>query len=223
MEKLNINTNGNKKLRNGEDVRFIIWNLPAVKTCPFRTVACEKSCYARKAERVYPQVLPAREKNLEASKSPDFVENMIYTIEKELSRRVYTGKTVVFRIHESGDFYGVEYSKKWVAIAKHFEDDTRIIFLAYTKSLPYIIAAGYGLPTFPKNLIIRSSIWADTSREMIIKTCVLNIPIYTALTAEDMERERADGRVFVECRCDDCGTCGKCWKKDDQEIICKIH
>ena len=92
MERLNINTNGNKKLRNTENVRFLIWNLPAVKTCPFRTPHCEKACYARKAERVYPQVAPSRERNFEASQRADFIENMIYTIETELTRKKYAGK-----------------------------------------------------------------------------------------------------------------------------------
>ena len=81
MKMLNVNINGNKKLINTDTVRFMIWNIPAVVTCPFATEHCKHFCYARKAERVYPQVLPAREKNLEESKSEDFVANMIYTIE----------------------------------------------------------------------------------------------------------------------------------------------
>ena len=158
MKKLNVNTNGNKKLQNTENVRFMIWNLPAVKTCPFRTPMCEKSCYARKAERMYPQVLPSREKNFNDSLENDFSENMIYTIETLLASRAYKGKTVYFRIHESGDFYSLEYVKKWIEVAKHFENDAKIIFEAYTKSLSFIIAAGYGTPAWPNNFIIRASV-----------------------------------------------------------------
>ena len=86
MKKLNVNINGNKKLVNTSSVRFMIWNLPAVVTCPFATEHCKHFCYARKAERVYPQVLPAREKNLKDSMEEDFVANMIYTIESRHSK-----------------------------------------------------------------------------------------------------------------------------------------
>ena len=37
MKKLNVNINGNKKLINTATVRFMIWNIPAVVTCPFAT------------------------------------------------------------------------------------------------------------------------------------------------------------------------------------------
>ena len=219
MEKLNINVNGNKKLRNTDKVRFMIWNLPAVKTCPFRTEMCEKSCYARKAERVYPSVLPSRERNYNDSLQADFVDRMIYTIEKELATKKYKGKLTVFRIHESGDFYNLEYTEKWVRIAEYFENNPNIVFLAYTKSIIYFLTAGLHIPN---NLIVRASIWKDTD----IKLTELSnkyFPIYTALTAEDMETERKNGHKFTVCECSDCANCCYCWNKSEKDIICKIH
>lgn len=223
MEKLNINVNGNKKLCNTENVRFIIWNLPAVKTCPFRTAMCEKACYARKAERVYPQVLPSRERNYNDSLGADFVDRMVYTIESELKSRKYTGKKVVFRIHESGDFYNQEYTEKWLAIARHFSDRDNLVFLAYTKSLVYLIRAGYGSEGFPHNLVIRSSLWADTSNVNRERTLKYGFPIYTALKRSQMDELKQGGNVFTECRCDDCATCGECWNAENRNIICEIH
>ena len=223
MKKLNVNTNGNKKLRNTDKVRFIIWNLPAVKTCPFRTALCEKSCYARKAERTYKQVLPSRERNYNDSLDAEFVENMIYTIETELNSKKFNGKLAVFRIHESGDFYNLEYTRKWIEIVKHFENDNRITFLAYTKSIVYFLQAGYGLHMFPKNIVIRSSLWADTTERNITFTKAYNFPIYTALTAQEMETERQTGHYFTECKCDDCANCGYCWNNQNKDIIVKIH
>lgn len=222
MKKLNINVNGNKKLQNNGNIRFIIWNLPAVKTCPFRTAMCEKSCYARKAERVYPQVLPSRERNYIDSLEDDFTENMIYTLENELKSKKYTGKKVVFRIHESGDFYSLEYTRKWVEIARHFLDNPQIVFLAYTKSIIY-----FGLPSYgteiPENMVVRSSLWADSKPEVVMLTERLNLPIYTALSEQDMETERANGHKFAECKCENCATCGLCWNKKARDVICKIH
>lgn len=223
MTKLNINTTGNRKLKNTETVRFMIWNLPAVKTCPFRTELCERSCYARKAERVYPQVLPSRERNFADSLSSGFTDSMICTIEDEITKKKYTGKTVVFRIHESGDFYSPEYFEKWVDIARYFEGEYNIVFLAYTKSITYAINSGYGLPGFPKNFVIRSSLWKDTKQDKIDLTQVYKLPIYTALTRAEMDAETDAGHTFTECRCSDCATCGKCWDASEKDIICEIH
>lgn len=219
---MGINTTGNRKLKNNNSVRFIIWNLPAQKTCPFATEHCKKFCYAKKAERVYPQVFPAREKNYSDSLSADFVKNMIFTIETELNTNKYKNKKVVFRIHESGDFYNLEYAEKWVKIARYFEDNKNLVFLAYTKSITYFINCGYGL-NFPNNFIIRSSLWDDTSADKVELTNCYNIPVYTALTLEDMGKERAVGHVFYKCRCEDCATCGLCWTKQAKDIICEIH
>ena len=229
MEMLNVNINGNKKLKNNETTRFIIWNLPSVTTCPYRTALCEKSCYAKKAEKVYPTVLPSRAANLEESKKADFVENMVFTIERYLNSKSFKDKKTVFRIHESGDFYSLEYMKKWVHIARHFKDDNRIVFLAYTKSLEFVINAGYGSEScsewFPKNFVVRSSLWNDTKPHNIDLTMLYRFPIYTALSHEDMENARKKGAIFKECRCDDCATCGKCWSTapEDKNIIVKIH
>lgn len=223
MKKLNVNTTGNKKLRNTDKVRFMIWNLPAVKTCPFRTDMCEKSCYARKAERVYPNCLPSRENNYKESLQADFVENMIFTIEKELNSKKCNGKLTIFRIHESGDFYNLEYAAKWIAIAKHFENDNRIKFLAYTKSIIYFVNLGYGFMDFPSNLVIRSSLWKDTKQDRIELTYSYNFPIYTALTEIEIIQEKQNGHNFTTCNCDDCANCGHCWNKNEKDIICKIH
>jgi hypothetical protein len=168
-------------------------------------------------------VLPSRERNFEESKNPDFVENMIYTIETELTRKKYNGKQVVFRIHESGDFYNLEYTRKWVEIARHFSDRENLVFLAYTKSLWFTVACGYGSPAFPHNLVIRSSLWDDTTDENRILTEKHNFPIYTALSRSDMDNARAMGHDFTECRCDDCAGCGHCWSAEHREIIVEIH
>lgn len=220
---LNVNINGNKKLVNNDNTRFIIWNLPAVKTCPYATEHCKAACYALKAERLYPDCRFSRETNLKRSKQENFVSNMIYTIETELETPKFKNKQVIFRIHESGDFYDLEYTKKWIEIVKHFENRKNLVFMAYTKSIAYFVALEYGYHTFPKNIIVRSSLWDDTNLNNLKLTFNYNIPVYTALTGERMENAKNSGLNFVECRCDDCATCGKCWNKDNKNIIVKIH
>lgn len=217
---LNVNINGNRKLRNTDSVRFMIWNLPAVKTCPFRTPMCEKSCYARKAERMYPQVLPAREANFEASLQNDFAKRMIDTIEYYLASKAFAGKKVIFRIHESGDFYNVEYMQKWVNVARHFEKVPNIVFLAYTKSLKYVVECGYSQKVWPSNLIIRASVWADTKLEQLNTIATYDMPIYTALTKREFVEM---GDKYARCDCADCANCGKCWDANNRRIACEIH
>ena len=57
------------------------------------------------------------------------------------------------RIHDSGDFYSVDYLNKWVQIAK---DNKDVIFYAYTKSIPFFKLTKEMNTNFllPKNLII---------------------------------------------------------------------
>src|SRR5574343_650785 len=112
---------GNRKLKQG----YLIWNLPAVKTCPGSTAICRKLCYARKAERVYPDVLPCRMSNYHDSKKESFTDDMIMLIEKTL--KTYKKFNGYFRVHESGDFYNQKYLDSWFKIVAQFPE---IKFLA---------------------------------------------------------------------------------------------
>lgn len=216
-----INFDGNLKLKNNEKTRFMIWNIPAVITCPFRTEMCEKYCYARKAERMYPTCNDARQRNFAITRMHNFAERMIYTIETELTSKKFAGKKVVFRIHESGDFYNRAYTNAWLTIARHFEENENVVFLAYTKSIQWFIEIG--LEMVPSNFVIRSSIWADTKEYFVAMTEKFNIPVYTALSAHDMDIAEKNGLQFEKCRCEDCATCGKCWDRTIKTIITYIH
>ena len=206
-------SDGNKKLKSNENVRFLIFNIPAVNTCPFRTALCEGACYAVKAETVYPDVLPSRHRNVEFTKSPIFVDVMSEYIklvsENERKRK---NRKIWFRIHESGDFYNRTYFLKWVQIAKNNPD---VLFLAYTKSIAFINPS-----ELPENLVIRASIWADT-REYLRKESFEKYPIYTAF--EKTELEKALNNGYELCECKDCATCGKCYDRNVKLIACEIH
>lgn len=206
----------NKKLIPNARISFLIWNLPAVITCPFRTVHCEGLCYALKAERNYPDALPCRLRHLEMSKKADFVLRMIFTISAELARPVNKNKKVVFRIHESGDFYNMEYVKKWLKIMDYFKDDKRIVFVAYTKSVKYFD----GLE-IPENMRLLASVWDDTTPENLEIIKRNNFRIYTAYSGADLDNALKAG--FAHCPCENCGTCGLCWNNYTNNICCEIH
>ena len=207
VEKLNM-SHENKKLIPSENVDFLIWNIPARKTCPFRTPHCSEKCYAVKAEQAYPECLPCRERNLQESMKDDFIERAVYTI---LDRRARSKKKwVVVRIHESGDFYNQKYANAWLEIIRRCSGE-RIKFIAYTKSFPYFDGV-----KLPKEFKLRASIWDDTKPEFIETIKRNGWNIYTAV--EQFQK----GDKFTRCRCSDCATCGKCWK-NYKDIRCEIH
>ena len=106
---------------------ILIFNLPSVTTCP-NCKDCAKTCYARKFEKLYPNVRPCRERNYTAAKGPDFVAIMTALI-----RRAELLGVSAVRVHESGDFFSQEYADMWEDIADRFPT---LRFFAYTKS-PY--------------------------------------------------------------------------------------
>lgn len=204
-------SNGNLKLQPNSNVKYIVFNLLAVVTCPFRTAHCEGACYALKAERNYLDCRPCRERNLDATKTAGFVPNMIELIEETTRRPSYkNGKKIVIRIHESGDFYSQAYFNKWLKIAEHFQDNKKLVFVAYTKSVNFV-------HDIPFNMVIRYSVWDDTEPDQIAKANSLGLPIYTAVNKFQDEPQRE------KCDCINCSTCFKCFNNKFDILKCEIH
>ena len=147
-----------------------------------------------------------------ATLEPEFVPAMVNLICDTLKRNKYiNAKHIVIRIHESGDFYSPEYFAAWDRIAGYFEGDTRITFIAYTKSVPYIYN-GYSA-----NMVISSSIDNSTRPELIQMTAEKNMKVYKAVP------ELSDDPAAKICRCEDCGTCFICMTAKFMLTECKIH
>jgi len=203
---------GNKKYVRDEYVNYCIFNIPAVTTCPYRTFSCELLCYARKAERVYPSVLPARQRHLVQTQKASFVVDMILAIYKAVQNAKKRDKKLIVRVHEAGDFYSVEYAKKWLAIAEFFKDEPAVHIGAYTKSSPYLTQLGYKHNMF-SNLTINGSVWGDTKTERLNEYARMNLPTYTALPTDEVEK---DSRIY-KCDCAKCGSpngCIACFSND---------
>lgn len=208
IEPLTI-SEGNKKYHNNNKIRFIIWNIPYKTTCPFATALCKKICYAKKAEDAYPDCNPSRVKHYNESLRDDFVLRMAYTILK-IAMKDRTGRKVVVRIHESGDFYNLEYLKKWLDVMAMCKG-ANVQFIAYSKSFPY-----FDERQLPSNFAFRASIMADTPQWQldIIKRNGWR-------TYQAVEKFRK-GDTFTRCHCNDCGKCKKCWS-NYSDIRCEIH
>ena len=143
----------NKKLKNTSLInkaRILNFSLPAYKTqnnkvvCPFAK-DCVKYCYAQKGNYRFPSVKKGLNNRYELSKKEEFVTIMNANILLERPTHV--------RIHDSGDFYSVDYLNKWIQIAN---DNKEVIFYAYTKSIPFFKRTKEENNNWllPKNLII---------------------------------------------------------------------
>lgn len=94
-------------------------------TCPYAK-DCIANCYARQGAYTWSNVKQAYEARLTITLQDDFIQVM----DKEIKKK----KAKAIRIHDSGDFYSVEYLDKWIAITQLNPD---VQFYAYTKSIPY--------------------------------------------------------------------------------------
>ncbi|PEA25916.1 hypothetical protein CON44_18435 [Bacillus cereus] len=216
---------GNMKLQDTETVTFRQWNIPAVLTCPFRTEQCEKNCYALKAERIYPTVKARRKISVKATTSKWFVEAMIEQIEADLAS---TDKTIMFRIHESGDFYSVAYFQAWAEIANHFKGNRKIVFMAYTKSVDFVKEAVKNKAGYKAlNMTIKFSEWEDTKQEEIEKASELGLTKFTAMDKGTIEREGyfacPSSEVFANTEKErHCGECKVCYFAE-KNVAIEIH
>lgn len=111
--------------------RVLVWNIPAVKTCPGASSWCKSHCYNGDDILVkYP--------SQEWAKNYAYYLNDADGLKRKLISmlQMYEDKIAV-RIHSSGDFFSVEYIDFWYSIVKTAQNAN---FWAYTRSwsIPYL-------------------------------------------------------------------------------------
>lgn len=236
MKKSELNQNihlseGNIKSKCTDDVMFLTWSLPSRKTCPYSTEMCRKRCFAKKNE-TFTGVRLSRERNLEETKKDTFVQDMINHLEYHLSRPKAKDKRVFVRIHTSGDFYNLDYLIKWYYITDHFRNNNKILFQAYTKSMPIIVdyineyCKNYGYEFKPKEIIddinihFVWSIWDDTPQEYTETAIDLELQTFTALPKNKIPLAINHGSFLCN---GDCGNCKECYTGDSLKIVIPYH
>lgn len=133
----NYISNSNSKLAQDQ---IFTWGIPAyesktgLRTCP-NAGECLKGCYARQGFYVMPSVSVAQEARLALALSPDFVAKIDAEIKRRGIKRL--------RIHDSGDFFSVDYTNKWLEVIRR-NPGTR--FYAYTKMVSFFKARQALLP-----------------------------------------------------------------------------
>jgi len=99
-----------------------IFNLPAIRSCP-NSSQCAKFCYAKKAERQYPEVRLSRERNFRLAKEAT------HLLKRQILKNLDDGDVV--RIHEAGDMFSQEYLDMWTEIVK---ERPKVRFYTYSKT-----------------------------------------------------------------------------------------
>jgi hypothetical protein len=124
-------------------VKILNWGITAgPKQCLYAG-PCAAYCYAKQGTYTWSNVSPAFEARYQLSLTGEFV----HVISDELRRR----KPTHVRIHDSGDFYSMDYLHKWAWI---MDQHPQIEFYAYTKALPLIRALRKTRPGVPDNFTV---------------------------------------------------------------------
>ena len=180
---------GNMKMK-----KTYIFNLPARITCKFTKICFEK-CYARKAEYLYPQVLPCRMNNLSIVQN---TSSWVHAVVNKLRK----GRFSFCRLHESGDFISQRYLNQWIAIAQAIP---KIQFMAFTKNY----ALDYS--RLPRNFKVVFSVMEDSENVPTTK------PQAFAGNVEGLSN-------YLECN-GGCHDCRLCWnlEKLGKNIHFKMH
>jgi len=136
MSKLNyLSQNAKMKKIKGADVYN--WGIPAFKaqsgliTCP-NASKCATGCYAQSGAYRFSNVKSKYESRLELALSPQFENVLGAEIDHVKQLASKRDKSCLIRIHDSGDFFSLEYTQKWLRL---IQSNPCTLFYAYTKQV----------------------------------------------------------------------------------------
>ena len=225
---------GNNKLKDYDDVesllsyRYAQYNTRAIKDCPFRSAGCEAVCYATKGNHVFPSVQESRERSYEESRRDDFSEAIAYTIRTEKKSKRYADAVMLIRLHESGDFYSLQYMRKWVKAWNILEHDSGWQTTFYTKCFVFLLMLTDEEADVINRLMRAGKIAMnlsvdDTTTPEQIDAMLKVIARYPMANiyrcTEDVDSVEHDN----VCDCADCAKCGTCNKGTGKTTVVKIH
>ena len=225
---------GNEKLKDfdnpetGESFRYAQVNTRPIDDCPFRSSGCERVCYATKGNHVFRSVKINRSRSYEETKRADFSEAMVYTIKVEKLSKRYKDSIMLIRIHESGDFYSVQYLKKWVQIWAETEALEGVQYTLYTKSFPFFLMLTDEEKAIVNRLLASGKLTINLSlddttsarQKVAYLDCVATFPkantYYCTENVDSIDHDNV-------CDCADCAKCGTCNKATGKKTVVKIH
>lgn len=135
---------GNLKI--GKDTLII--NMGSATRCPSKSLGlCSVDCYAMKAERQYPAVLPYRD-----VQEQYWVNTDAFQIAEDITKFIGRKKVKFVRFNEAGDLHTMECLDKLIQIAKILPE---LKFYTYTHRSDLITDNTF--KRLPKNLAINTS------------------------------------------------------------------
>lgn len=224
---------GNGKLldytdENGVSFRYAQVNTRALLDCPFATEGCKAVCYATKGNHQFSDVKESRIKSYNETKRDDFPEAMLYTIETEKRTKRYSNSVMIIRIHESGDFYSLQYLRKWVKIWAGLEHDDTTKSVLYTKCFKFLLMLNEEERALINRMLesgklsINLSLDDTTTEEQLqayLEVKKLYPKTNTYYATEHVENVEHDN----VCDCADCAKCGTCNRGTGKTTVVKIH
>lgn len=223
---------GNGKLLDYDDTesllsyRYAQFNVRAVKDCPFRSAGCKAVCYATKGNHVFPSVKESRERSYKESRRKDFAESVVFSIRTEKDSKRYKNSIMLVRIHESGDFYSLQYLRMWVRAWEKLAGDEGVQFVFYTKSFPFFLMLSDDEKAVINHLMeigklsMNLSVDDTTTPEQWKAYVQMRKEFPLANTYVVTERTTADDDV---CDCENCAKCGACNNAKGGRKVVVIH
>ena len=196
------------------------FSLPAGYTCPFaeicktlvprdrekihgklvQDIGGDMRCYAASEEARYPSAQENRWRNKDLLDKFDLNGKVDLILRSLAFFEQKHSKITVFRIHESGDFYSLEYFDAWLEVARRRPD---ILFYAYTKSLPFWVRRK---KVIPQNMKLVASVGGKKD-ELITKNdlkyaVVVNTPeeaknLHLPIDIDDTMAYKHDGNFAL--------------------------
>jgi hypothetical protein len=146
----------NEKMKRSSTVFDLYnWGIPAflskdgLKTCP-NAKHCVAGCYAKSGAYLFSNVAAKYEQRLGLALSPQFVDTISLDIAKACKTASKRSKSPLIRVHDSGDFFSLDYTLSWFRVMKAFP---HVPFYAYTKQVE-LLKDLKNANTIPDNLTL---------------------------------------------------------------------
>ena len=184
-------------------------NLPAGKTCR-GDAPCQKGCYAKKGNWLFPNVVKSLENNLNI-----FVEDKEEYF-NQIVKWVNNDDVIYkfFRWHSSGDIVNYDYLLGMVKVAKKCKNTK---FLCFTKKF-WLVNHYLKSNKLPKNLRIVFSAW-DKTFDVLNP---YNLPV-TYVNFKNKAKNTNIPEFAIPC-IGECSACKSCWSlKEGQSVVFNEH
>jgi len=185
----------------GKDIGLWQFNIPAHQCCLGESDYCRRTCYNNKGNNRFDNVAESRQKNLEWTRSPTFIQDMF--------NELIILDTDLARIHSSGDYYSPRYFRSWLTIAKMLPG---IEFLSFTKNWR---VRGW-LPILMESLTIPNfKLWFSADPSTADPSSIWSRCSYVSETESTCGKQRHDGT--------DCRSCRHCFNTIKGSVTFKRH